>query len=53
MAKRMNDGVELIKTLAGTAVAGQGRSRRRRWRAAPACVLGMSSSLGVKVPCAT
>jgi hypothetical protein len=33
--------------------SGQGRSRRRRWRAAPACVSDMSDSLGVKVPCAT
>ena len=33
--------------------SGHGLSRRRRWRAAPACVSDMSDSLGVKVPCAT
>jgi hypothetical protein len=29
---------------------GQAHSRRRRWPAGPGCVLGMPSSLGVKVP---
>ena len=32
---------------------GQRRSRRRRGRAAPACVPGMSGVLGVEVSCAT
>jgi len=36
MAVRVNQGVKAIKSPPGMAATGQGRSRRRRWRSAPA-----------------